>query len=448
MVVDLVLKNGVCLLPHPENLGQVLEERVDIAIKDGLIYKIGSSIGLKPKQMLSQKHLHILPGLIDTQVHFREPGSEHKEDMAYGSLSAIKGGITAVFEMPNTKPPTTSLPALNDKIQRAEGRSWCDFAFYAGAKKDNMAFLESLSLGKMSGLCGIKVFMGRSTGGLLVDDEEFLEQIFQRVKVIVAIHSEDEERLKARQHIAEGADVNQHPVWRDELTALISTKKAVRLAEKHRQRIHILHISTAEEMEFLKNHREYVSTEVTPQHLTLSAPECYGEHGTLVQMNPPIRDKRHHQALWLALQKGLVDVIGSDHAPHTLEEKQKPYPRSPSGFPGTQTLLPIMLNHIHKGRLDLKKLVCLLAHNPAKIFKLKNQGFIKEGLKAHFTVVDMKKEKTIEEAWLANKNPWSPFAGKTVTGWPVATFLYGRAVVKEDEVIGSPAGQPIKFSSL
>ena len=311
-----------------------------------------------------------------------------------------------------------------------------------------MAFLESLCPGGVSGLCGIKVFMGHSTGGLLVDDERFLEQILKRTKVIVAIHSEDEERLQARRHLAEGSDVSRHPLWRDELTALISTKKVVRLAEKHGKRIHILHISTAEEMEFLKNHRELVSTEVTPQHLSLSAPECYEKHGTLVQMNPPIRDKRHNQALWRALQTGLVDTIGSDHAPHTLEEKRKPYPHSPSGFPGTQTLLPLMLDHIHKGRLDLKQLVRLLAHNPAKIFKLKNQGFIKEGFKAHFTIVDLKAERTIKEAWLANKNPWSPFVGKTVMGWPVATFLYGQAVVKEDEVFGSPSGKPIEFLPL
>ena len=445
MEVDLILKGGICLLPHPENPEEVIEEQTDIAIKGGFIYKTGSCQGLKPKQVLSQKHLYILPGLIDTQVHFREPGLEHKEDIAHGSLAAAKGGITAFFEMPNTFPPTTTKEALEDKIKRAEKQSWCDFAFYLGAKKGNTSSLEQIE--PTTGCCGIKIFMGRSTGGLLIDDEKLLEQVIANAKGIVAIHSEDEERLKLRRHLAEKEPPHprNHPLWRDEETALISTKKAVRIAEKHKKTIHILHISTAEEMDFLKHHRNFVSTEVTPQHLTLAAPECYEKYGTLVQMNPPIRDKRHQQALWKALENGLVDTIGSDHAPHTLEEKQKPYPDSPAGFPGTQTLVPLMLDHINKGRLDLKLLVKLLAHNPAKIFKLKNQGFIKEGCKAHLTVVDLKAKRKIEKGWLASKNKWSPFIGKTVTGWPVATFLYGKSVVKEDEITGSPLGQTIEF---
>ena len=445
MEVDLILKDGICLLPHPENPEKVLEESVDIAIKDGFIFKIGSLQGLKPKKVLSQKHFHILPGLIDTQVHFREPGMEHKEDIAHGSLAAVKGGVTAFFEMPNTLPPTTTKEALADKIQRAKNRSWCDFAFYLGAQKDNISSLGHIR--PEIGCCGIKVFMGRSTGGLLVDDEKLLGQVISGAKSIVSIHSEDEERLKLRRYLAEQEPIHprNHPLWRDEETALISTKKAVRIAEKHKKPIHILHISTAEEMAFLKHHRSFVSTEVTPQHLSLAAPECYEKYGTLVQMNPPIRDQRHQQALWDALVNGLVDTIGSDHAPHTLEEKQKPYPESPSGFPGTQTLLPLMLDHINKGRMNLKLLVKLLAHNPAKIFKLKNQGFIKEGCKAHFTVIDLKAKRRIEASWLASKSQWSPFVGKSVTGWPMATFLYGESVVKEDEVTGSPLGQAIEF---
>lgn len=432
-------------MPHPDNSGEVREEEVDIGVKDGFICKVGSSQGLKSKKILNMKHLHVLPGLIDTQVHFREPGLEHKEDIAHGSLAAVKGGITAFFEMPNTLPPTTTKAALEDKIQRASEKSWCDFAFYLGAEKKKNPFLESME--PSAGFCGIKVFMGRSTGGLLVDEERRLEEVISSAKGIVAIHSEDEERLNSRKHLSrkEPCHPRNHPLWRDEETALISTKKVVGVAEKQKKPVHILHISTAEEMAFLKNRRQFVSTEVTPQHLTLSAPECYDKWGTLVQMNPPIRDKRHQEALWRALQSGLVDVLGSDHAPHTLEEKQKPYPSSPAGFPGTQTLLPLMLNHINEGRLDLKLLVNLLAHNPARLFKIKDQGFIREGCKAHLTVVDLKIKRKIESSWLASKSPWSPFEGKTVTGWPRATFLYGQAIVQEDEVRASPLGRPVEF---
>ena len=447
MEADLILKDGISLLPHPDNPERVMEETVDIAVKDGVILKIGSCQSVKAKKVLSQKHLHILPGLIDTQVHFREPGMEHKENMACGSLAALKGGISAFFEMPNTTPPTTSKKAFNDKIKRATGRSWCDFTFYMGANKDNIPFLKSLK--PETGLCGIKVFMGRSTGGLLLDDKELLEQVIAGAKVRVSVHSEDEKRLQSRKHFAEQKPLHpkNHPLWRDEQTALISTKKAVAVAEKLKKPIHILHISTEEEMVFLKHHRNYVSTEVTPQHLSLSAPACYEKWGTLVQMNPPIREERHRQALWKALREGLVDMIGSDHAPHTLEEKKKPYPLSPSGFPGTQTLLPLMLDHINNSQLNLKLLVKLLAHNPAKIFKLKNQGFIKEGLKAHFTVVDLKAKRRIETQWLESKCGWSPFAEQTVTGWPVAVFLYGKPVMTENEVKGPPAGQAMEFLS-
>ena len=447
MEADLILKDGISLLPHPDNPDRVVEESVDIAVKNGLIYKIGSCQGIKAEKILSQKHLHILPGLIDTQVHFREPGMEHKENIAQGSLAALKGGMSAFFEMPNTIPPTTTNEAFADKIRRADGRSWCDFAFYMGAAKNNIPFLKDLK--PKTGLCGIKVFMGRSTGGLLLDDEKLLEEVISGARVRVAVHSEDEERLKSRRHLANTPPPHpkNHPFWRDEKTALISTKKAVAVAEKLKKPIHILHISTEEEMVFLKSHRKFVSTEVTPQHLSLSAPECYEKWGSLVQMNPPIREKRHQQALWKALREGLVDMIGSDHAPHTWEEKQKPYPLSPSGFPGTQTLLPLMLNHINKGRLDLKLLVKLLAHNPSKQFQLKNQGVIKEGLKAHFTVVDLKATRKIETHWLESKCGWSPFVGQTVTGWPIAVFLYGKPLMTEGEVKGAPPGQPIEFLS-
>ena len=434
------------MLSHPKNPWKIIEETVDIGVRDGFISEIGFLSVAKGKTVLSLKNIHVLPGLMDTQVHFREPGMEHKEDMACGSLSAIKGGITAFFEMPNTTPPTTDQKAVEDKIRRAEKAAWCDFAFYAGADPGNISELPELR--RLPGCCGVKIFMGKSTGNLMIKDRELLEKIIsQGGRGVTAIHSEDENRLNERKHIAlkKPPSVHNHPLWRDAETALISTRKAVETAEKYQNPIHILHISTKEEMEFLENHRALVSTEVTPQHLTLSAPECYDAFGALAQMNPPIRDSSHRSALWRALQKGLVDIIGSDHAPHTLEEKKQPYPRSPSGMPGVQTLLPLMLDHVHHRRLDLKTLVKLLSSNPVRLFKIKNQGLIKKGFKAHFTLVDLKAEKTISSSWLSSKCGWSPFEGKVVTGWPVGTVLYGRPIVREGEVTGSPSGGPVEF---
>ena len=434
---DLIIKKGICLVPHPQDPNQVIEEALDIGITGGKIIKIGHLQSAEARQEFVAKGLFVLPGLIDTQTHFREPGLEYKEDIHHGSLSALKGGITAFFEMPNTTPPTTNQQALQDKIQIAEQKSWCDFAFYAGASPDNISQLSVLE--KTKACPGVKVFMGKSTGNLLIKDKDLLEQVIARTSLrATALHSEDEQRLNERKHLSqkEPKSPHNHPLWRDVETALISTKTAVMIAKKHNRPIHILHISTQEEMEFLKPYRDIVSTEVTPQHLSLFAPDCYDKLGTLAQMNPPIREKRHQLALWKALREGMVDMIGSDHAPHTLQEKQKPYPESPAGMPGTQTLLPLMLDHINKGRLDLKLLVKLLAHNPAQRFKIKNQGLIKQGYKANFTLVDLKAERRIESKWLASKCGWSPFEGWKVTGWPLFVFLNGKKAIAEDEVLG------------
>ena len=442
---DLIIKQALCLLPHPQNKGQILEEEQDLGIKDGKIAKIGGLYKAQSKEVFLAKGLYVLPGLIDTQVHFREPGLEHKEDIYHGSLSALKGGITAFFEMPNTSPPTAQLTDLEDKVQRAEKNSWCDFAFYLGAVQSNKNILSHIESSPASP--GVKLFLGNSTGNLALEDEESLHSVFSNRKRITAVHSEDESRLRERRALsyAEPAHARNHLIWRDAEVCLISTKRVVALAKKLKAPIHILHVTTRQEMEFLSQHKDIASVEVTPQHLTLFAPDCYENHGTFVQMNPPIRDKSHQEALWKAVQSGVVDMIGSDHAPHTLEEKLQTYPSSPSGMPGVQTLLPLMLDHVNKGRLDLKRLVQLLAHKPAQRFQLKNQGQIKEGFKAHLTVVDLKAKRRIESSWLASKCAWSPFENRLVQGWPLFTFLYGKKQMAEDEVLGSPSGQKIEF---
>lgn len=444
---DLILKNARCLLPDPHQPNQVIEEQVDIAIQNGKIAQIGSLYKSSAKEELSLSGLYLLPGLIDSQVHFREPGFKDKEDIYHGSLSAIKGGITAFFEMPNTTPPTIEAQDLEDKLTRARQNSWCDFAFYLGALKDNVDKLGEIE--QNSACPGVKIFLGESTGGLVLEDDASLELAFKNRKKITAIHSEDEKRLQERKTLAHTKPPHpkNHPLWRDAETCFISTKRIVALARKFSAPIHILHVSSKQEMEFLSKHKDLVSVEVTPQHLSLFAPDCYEKYSSFVQMNPPIREKEHQEALWKGLRSGVVDMIGSDHAPHTRDEKLKPYPESPSGMPGVQTLLPLMLNHINQGQLDLKLLVRLLAHNPAKRFCLKNQGQIKKAYKANFTVVDLKAKRKIENKWLASKCGWSPFEGWSVQGWPVFTFLNGKKVMAEDEVLGSPSGTALEFET-
>jgi dihydroorotase len=381
--------------------------------------------------------------VIDTQVHFREPGLEHKEDLETGSRAAVMGGVTAVFEMPNTRPLTTSAEALADKMARARHRMFCDFAFYVGATRENIADIPALE--RLEGSAGIKVFMGSSTGDLLVEDEPSLDRIVARISRRAAFHAEDEARLKDRAGLRRAGDPASHPVWRDEQAALIATERLVRLAEKYRRRVHVLHVSTAEEIEFLADHKDWASVEVTPHHLTLAAPECYARLGTYAQMNPPVRDDRHRAALWAALTAGVVDVLGSDHAPHAREEKDHAYPESHSGMTGVQTLVPVMLDHVNAGRLTLERLVDLTSHGPQRLFGIRGKGRMAVGYDADLTVVDLKRRQTITNAWVQSRCGWTPYDGVTVQGWPVGTFVRGRRVMWEGEIPGRAGGEPVRF---
>jgi dihydroorotase len=417
----------------------------DIGVRDGRIAAIGAIPAGRGAVEDDLSGLTVLPGVIDTQVHFREPGAEHKEDLASGTAAAALGGVTAVFDMPNTKPATTAPDALADKVARATGRAWVDFAFYLGATAENADDLASWE--NLPGCCGIKVFMGSSTGTLLVDDQAALERIFAGGKRRIAVHSEDETRLKERFKLVEGgASVSLHPVWRDEETALRSTARLIDLARRSRRATHVLHVTSAGEMELLRHRPSKMTVEVTPQHLTLAAPEAYERLGTLAQMNPPIRDEAHRAALWAALRDGMVDCIGSDHAPHSREEKAQPYPKSPSGMPGVQTLVPVMLDHVAAGRLSLAEFVRLTASRPAEIFGMAGRGHVAEGFRADFTIVDLKARHTIRNDWIASKCGWTPYDGMTVTGWPVITAVGGCTVMREDELIGPPGGEPIAFA--
>jgi dihydroorotase len=414
----------------------------DIAVKHGKIFAIGDMAGMSAVETIDCRNLHILPGVIDSQVHFREPGLEHKEDLETGSRAAVMGGVTGVFEMPNTKPTTTTAAALADKISRARNRMFCDFAFYVGGTKDTIANIAALE--KLEGSAGIKVFAGSSTGDLLVEDDAGLEAIISRLTRRAAFHSEDEIRLRSRMSFQVAGDAASHPVWRDVEVARLCTERLLRIARKHAKRIHVLHISTAEELPMLAANRDIATVEVTPHHLSLNADD-YARLGSKLQMNPPVRESRHRDALWDAIASGLVDVLGSDHAPHTLEEKSKPYPQSPSGMTGVQTLVPIMLNHVNAGRLSLQRFVDLTSHGPQRIFGLAGKGRIAEGYDADFTVVDMKREETITNQWIESRSQWTPYDGVRVKGWPIGTIIRGRKVMWQGEIIAPAKGQPIHF---
>ncbi|MGO3769314.1 MAG: dihydroorotase [Vreelandella alkaliphila] len=435
---DLLVLNGQVVTPAGI-------ERLDIACLGGRIVALGElRASWTADNTLEAVGLHVLPGVIDTQVHFREPGQTHKETIEAGTRGAVLGGVTGVFEMPNTTPLTLTPEDLLAKFDLAQGRSWCDHAFYIGGSAVNAECLAELE--RLPGCAGVKVFMGSSFGDLLADDNTVLQRILRHGQRRMAVHAEDEARLRARRDLVEASgDVCDHPHWRDPESALMATKRIVKMASEIGRRLHVLHVSSADEMAYLAHHKRRVSVEVTPHHLTLCAPECYQRLGSLAQMNPPVRDDAHRQALWQAIRDGVVDVIGSDHAPHTRNEKDKPYPNSPSGMTGVQTLVPIMLDHVNKGRLSLQRLTDLTSAGPARLFGIEGKGRIALGYDADLTLVDLKTERLITNEWIASVSRWTPYHDKPVTGWPIATVIRGQAVVRDGTLMGSPQGQPIKF---
>jgi dihydroorotase len=433
---DLLIRGGICATPSG-----IAE--ADLGVRAGRIAAIGNLSGAKAAEVYDAKGLHVLPGVIDTQVHFREPGNEHKEDLESGSRAAVLGGVTAVFEMPNTSPPTTSRLAMEDKLSRARNRMHCDYAFYVGATPQNVGALSELE--SMPGVCGVKAFLGSSTGTLLLSEEEAIFAALKGGRRRMAVHSEDEARLKERNSFAKTGDPRTHPVWRDAETARLSTERVLRLARAAGRKLHVLHVTTADELPLLADARDFATVETTPQHLTLAAPECYERLGTYAQMNPPIREAHHREALWKAVSEGLVDVIGSDHAPHTREEKNKTYPDTPSGMPGVQTLAPILLDHVNAGRLSLERFVDLTSAGAARIFGIAGKGRVAKGFDADFTIVDLKKKRKIENSWIASKCGWTPFDGMETTGWPVATIIRGKAVMRDHALTQASQGQPLRF---
>ena len=434
-MLDLIVRNGTCFIDG--NLS-----KYDIGVQNGKITHIGDLTKEQSSNTINADGKIVFPGLMDTQVHFREPGSVDAEDLHSGSRAAIVGGITSVFEMPNTNPPTTNFEEFKKKINLGK-RMYCNHAFYFGATAENYEILEKLK--NLEGCCGIKLFAGSSTGNLLVDKEEDIEKVFKYASKVVAVHSEDEEILKLRKKLIQKGDVKTHPVWRNEEVAISSTRKIVKIAKRLNKKAHILHVTTKDEVDFLSQNKGNITFEITPQHLTMYAPDCYDKLGSYAQMNPPIRDKSHYDRLWYAIRNDYNDTIGSDHAPHLKINKEKQYPDSPSGMPGVQTILPVMLNHMNDGKIKLNQIVKFLCENPVKIFGIKNKGYIKKDFDADFTIVDLNKVIEIKNENIESKCGWSPFNGYKFKGTPIYTIIRGDIKMRDGKIIGEPSGKPLSF---
>ena len=432
---SLIIKNGSCYID-----GKLT--KTDIGLSGNKIKKIGK-IELNSSKVYDATDKVVLPGIIDTQVHFREPGSTDAEDLESGSRAAVLGGVTALFEMPNTNPPTSNLVEFDKKLQAAKNRMHSNYAFYFGATPDNTNQLAKLK--DVEGCCGVKLFAGSSTGNLLVDKEADIEKVISSSDRIVSIHSEDEDIIKLRKKFIKKGDVHSHAEWRNVEVAMSSTRRVVKIAERYNKKIHVLHVTTREEVDFLAMHKKNVTFETTPQHLTMYAPDCYDKLGTYAQMNPPLRNKEHYDRLWVAIKNNIVDVLGSDHAPHLKENKDKEYPNSPSGMPGVQTIFPVMLDHVNNGKLTLQQLINLMCENPCKIFGIKNKGYLKEGYDADLTIADMNKEVVIKNEMIASKCGWTPFNNRKVKGFPVATIVNGHLVMSDGKVVVESKGTPLKF---
>ncbi len=438
---DLIIREGLVVQKN----GQTSQQ--DIACCAGRIEKISASIDATAQRELNVNGQLVIPGVIDAQVHFRDPGNTHKEDLASGSRAAVGGGVTSFLEMPNTNPPTINQQALDAKLAHAAKVSCANYGFFIGATSNN---LHSINTAKPA--CGIKIFMGSSTGNLLVHKEEDLRNIFANGDRLIAVHAEDENRLRQRiKSIVENRNspisVRKHTEVRDVECALLATRRAAELAIEFNRRLHVLHLTSAAEVKYLRDHKSnLITVECTPNHLFLTEDD-YDRLGTLMQMNPPIRAHSDQSALWNGLQDGTIDFIATDHAPHTLAEKAKPYPESPSGMPGVQTSLPLMLTAFKAERCSLKQIMKWMCWRPAEVYGIISKGELDEGYDADITVCNMDKYRPVKNEEMFTKVGWSPFAGQELVGWPTFTIVGGQVAYAEGQIDDSVRGQPIQFLS-
>lgn len=412
----------------------------NILLADGRIAAVDVTAAVEAAEVIEAAGLHLLPGVIDDQVHFREPGLTHKEDLLTATRACAKGGVTSFLEMPNTKPTTTSVAALHEKLELAASRCIVNFGFYIGATPTNLEELQ-----KAERTPGIKIFIGSSTGDLLVDEQQALERIFGETSLPICAHCEDEATVRANAAAMQGGrDYADHSRVRDNRAAIIATRRAVDLAERHRHQFHVLHVSTAEEVAFLRDTSALISAEACPHHLFFSTDD-YARLGSLIQMNPSIKSPADTQAVWQGLLDGTLEVVATDHAPHTLEEKRQPYPKSPSGLPAVENSLALLLHQVSLGRCTLSQVVSWMCEAPARIWKLKNKGAIRIGYDADLVLVDLKRTDTILNERQLTKCGWSPWHGTTLTGWPVRTLVHGKTVFQDGQVLDGATGREIEF---
>lgn len=434
---DLILRGGACVLPWGV-------EHADVGVRQGRIAAIGDLRTAEATEAIDCRNLHVLPGLIDAHVHLRDPGDPAVETLETGTKAAVLGGLAAVFDMPNTAPSITDRERLDWKRGYLQGRAWCDVGLYVGASKKNIPELASLEL--QPNVCAVKVFAGSSTGDLLVEDDASLEAVMRSGRRRICYHSEDEYRLQERKpQFTSGMPHRNHMVWRDVECAALGTRRLMALARKTGRPAHILHVSTAEELDYLKDFRDVCTVEVLLNHLT-QTDEAYDRLGGYAVMNPPIRDKRHLEAAWAAVRDGTVDVVGSDHAPHSRAAKERPWPDCAAGLTGVQTIVPLMLDHVTSGRLSISRLVDLMCAGPARVYGVIGKGRLAAGYDADFTLVDLKRQRMIEESWIVSPCGWTPFAGQVCTGWPVGTIVRGRVAMRDDELVGAPQGAAVSFA--
>lgn len=414
----------------------------DVACKHGRIDRIDPQINAPAQETLDAQGRLLLPGVIDPQVHFREPGNEHKEDLGSGSRAAVAGGVTSFLEMPNTAPATIDQGALDDKLSRAAQKSVANYGFFIGATPHNVDALNSVNP-----VCGIKIFMGSSTGSLLVNRRDDLERIFANGDRLIAVHAEDETRINARlKQFAGRTDTAVHSEIRDNQCAVLATELALELSIQYQRRLHILHLSTHEEVDILRRNKpEWVTAETIPNHLFLNVAD-YERLGSLVQMNPPIRQPQDNAALWQGLHDGVIDFIATDHAPHTLEEKRQPYPKSPSGMPGVQTSLPLILTRYAAGDCSLAEVLRWMSSGPAQAYGLIGKGQIGEGWDADLTLVDMDAVRPVKNEEMFSKARWSPYAGRELTGWPICTVVGGQIAFEKGAIRDGVRGQALRYS--
>ncbi|MGQ9838309.1 MAG: dihydroorotase [Cyanobacteriota bacterium] len=442
MAKTLLIRNGELLLPAGESWPG------DVLIRDGVIAEIGRSLSpQETTQVIEVEGKTLMPGVIDPQVHFREPGREHKEDLQTGSWACARGGVTSFLEMPNTDPLTINQAALDDKLARAASKCIVNYGFFIGATADNLKDLQTVQ-----GACGIKIFMGSMHGPLLVDDQMALERIFAETdpKFLIAVHAEDLSRINARKamfkdQFAAPVDVAIHSQIQDEESALIATRRALELSIRYQHRLHILHLSTGLEVELLRQEKPaWVSAEVTPQHLFLSTAD-YARLGSLAQMNPPLRDPSNNEHLWQGLRDGILDCIATDHAPHTLEEKAQPYPHSPSGMPGVETALPLMLTAAQQGYCTLAQVVEWMCEAPARLYGIPKKGRLQVGYDADLVLVDLHTPKPVRRQEILSKCGWSPFEGWELVGWPQLTLVGGEIAFRDGKVDPTVRGKALQF---